>query len=132
MRHHEAVEWEARLKAVFDRVDEQLEKKYGHLYPLHPARARHGSTGNREEDGLLDLGAAFTAGFGSQRGHGYVVTVRMVTLADVPAEVRKKIEEEVVRELRRELPHAFPKRGLSVERDGNVFKITGDLSLGKA
>ena len=55
----------------------------------------------------------------------------MVTLAKVPRDVRTKIEGEVVRLLRDELPKAFPGRTLKVDRDGPVYKIHGDLSLGK-
>jgi hypothetical protein len=129
-RHHSAVRFEKQLKRVFDRIDDHLEDRYGARYPLHPARARRGRTSNREDDGLFNVGAAFTAGFGSELGPGYVVEVRLATLADVPETVRKRIEKEVVVCLRKELPRAFPKRELKVKRDGPVYKIYGDLSLG--
>ena len=32
MRHHKVIDWEQRLQAAFDRVDEQLEAKYGKLF----------------------------------------------------------------------------------------------------
>ena len=129
-RHPKAEEWEERLKAVFDRIDDHLEDRYGHLYPLHPARPSHGRTSNREEDGLFNVGAAFSAGFGSQHGPGYVIEVRMSTLSRISAELREKIENEVAERLREDLPKAFPGRELRVERDGPVYKIFGDLSLG--
>jgi len=53
----------------------------------------------------------------------------MVTLATIPAEVRHKIETVAVERLRELLPKAFPGRDLQVQRDGNVFKIHGDLKL---
>lgn len=122
--------FEETLKKVFDRIDRDLEERYGHLYPLHPARPARGATGNPEMDGLFDIGAVFSAGFGSQYGPGYVVDVRMVTLKDVPVDVQERMENEVVEMLRRYLPEAFPGRQLKVARDGHVFKIFGDLSIG--
>lgn len=130
MQHPKLVEWEKKLKAVFDCIDAELEKKYGSRYPLHPARPEHGATANPEQSGLFNIGASFTAGFGSALGPGYVVEVRMATLAEVPAEVREQIEAEVVEKLRARLPALFPGRELKVERDGHNFKIHGDLSLG--
>lgn len=130
MRHPKAMEWESKLKDVFDRIDHKLEDKYGKTYPLHPTRQPSGTTANPEFDGLFNIGAAFSAGYGSEYGHGYVVDVRMATLSKVPDDVMNRIREEVVEELKRELPHAFPGRDLRVERDGSVFKIVGDLELG--
>ncbi|MBN1837744.1 MAG: hypothetical protein JW820_17940 [Spirochaetales bacterium] len=129
MRHPGVEQWESRLRAVFDRIDDYLEDRYGERYPLHPARAPRGATGSREQDGLFNVGASFSAGFGSERGPGYVVEVRMVTLSQVPGHVRRKIEREVAAALRRELPRAFPERRIRVDRDGPVYKIHGDLRL---
>ncbi len=132
MRHHKAEAWEQRLRAVFDRIDAELEARYGDRYPLHPARPEHGTTANPAHSGLFRLGGAFTAGFGSAHGPGYVVQVGMATLSHVPPEVQKQMEEQVVSRLREELPRAFPGRALHVSRDGHTFKIHGDLSLGVA
>jgi len=129
MRHHKVEEWESRLKRVFDRVDDYLEEKYGHKYPLHPARPARGATSSKAHDGLFNIGASFSAGYGSKRGAGYVVEVRMVTLTRVPQYIRDQIEEEAVERLREELPKQFPDRELKVERDGPVYKIAGDLRL---
>lgn len=132
LRHWKAMDWEGRLREVFDRIDADLEAKYGDRYPLHPNRPPSGSTASREHDGLFDIGAVFTPGFGSRHGRGYVVEVRMATLSDVPPEVVERIEREVAERLRAELPRAFPGRDLRVERDGHRYKIVGDLSLGNA
>jgi hypothetical protein len=129
MRHYKVEQWESRLKAVFDRVDEYLEEKYGRKYPLHPARPARGTTSSKAQDGLFNLGASFSAGYGSRHGPGYVMEVRMVTLTRVPQYVRDRIEEEAVSRLREELPKEFPDRELKVERDGPVYKIYGDLRL---
>jgi hypothetical protein len=131
-RHPAAERWEQKLKAVFDGINDRLERRYGGRYPLHPARAPHKSTANRESDGLFNVGAAFSAGYGSRLGAGYVVQVQMATLVGVPDDVRETIENEVVELLNAELPRAFPSQPLSVERDGTVYKIHGDLSLGTA
>ncbi|MDD2235958.1 MAG: hypothetical protein PHP44_12500 [Kiritimatiellae bacterium] len=122
-------EWEKRLKRVFDEIDDVLEKQYGGDYPLHPSRAERGATSNREHDGLFNIGAAFSAGYGSEHGSGYVVEVGMSTLVGVEESVREQLEEEVIKLLREKLPDAFPGRELQVLRDGSVYKIVGDLSF---
>lgn len=122
--------WEARLKQVFDEINDELEAEFGHRARRHPARPPHGATSNREDDGLFDLGAAFTVGIGSAHGPGYVVQARIATLDAVPADTQKKFEADVARRLKEKLPAAFPGVKLHVDRDGPVYKIHGDLSLG--
>lgn len=121
--------WERRLKELFDEIDDELEERFGSMYDLHPSRPKRGATSNKEQDGLFDVGASFSAGYGSKRGRGYVVDVDMVTLNRVPDEVQKHIEELVVERIREKLPRYFPGKDLEVTCDGHVFKITGDLSL---
>ncbi|MCX7933755.1 MAG: hypothetical protein N3A66_00675 [Planctomycetota bacterium] len=132
MRHPRALEWEAKLKAIFDRIDAELEERYGRLYPLHPARAARGETADPEADGLFDVGAAFSAGFGSQFGAGYVIQIRLATLEEVPEHVRESIRQEVKQMLEAALPEVFPGRKLQVVAEGEIFKIVGDLGLGEA
>ena len=122
--------WEARLKQVFDEINDELEAEHGHRAARHPNRPPHGATSNREDDGLFDLGAAFTVGIGSQHGPGYVVQARIATLDAVPPAVQAQFEAEVARRLQEKLPAAFPGVALHVDRDGPVYKIHGDLSLG--
>jgi hypothetical protein len=122
--------WEDRLKQIFDDIDAELEAEYGDRKPRHPNRPPAGATCNREDDGLFDLGAAFTVGLGSQHGPGYVVQARIATLDSIPAEIQEKFKAEVVRRLKEKLPAAFPGVELHVDRDGPVYKIHGDLSLG--
>ncbi|MDT8299685.1 MAG: hypothetical protein RQ801_15360 [Spirochaetaceae bacterium] len=127
-----AIEWDRKLKKLFDEIDDRLEDKYGGRYNLHPNRPPRGETSNREMDGLFNVGADFTSGYGSKLGRGYVVQVRMSTLEHVPSEVRMKINEDVERLVEEKLPVSFPGRNLQLERDGNLMKIIGDFSLGDA
>ena len=116
-------EFDESLKKMFDEIDDYLEDSYGYLYPLHPARPDRGKTSNKEHDGLFNIGASFSAGFGSRLGRGYIVDVQMVTLHQVPDDICRQIEDDVVRQISRKLPAFFPARDLDVEKDGTVFKI---------
>jgi hypothetical protein len=52
------------------------------------------------------------------------------TLARVPGEVQRRIEDEVATKLRELLDRDFPDMDLRIERDGHAYKVFGDLSLG--
>lgn len=132
MRHPLLVEWEDRLKTLFDEVDDYIEDKYGKKYPLHPNRAKKGSTSNKEHDGLFNIGASFTSGFGSELGRGYVIDVGMITLENVPRNTENEILNEVIVQVRNRLHSFFPERKLDISKDGNIFKIHGDFSLGES
>ena len=123
--------WEHRLKQIFDEIDSELEAEGAcKKFKRHPNRPPAFATSNREDDGLFDLGAAFTVGIGSQHGPGYVVQARIATLDSIPAEIQENFEAEVTRRLKEKIPEAFPGVKLFVDRDGPVYKIHGDLSLG--
>ena len=130
MKHPHLVEFESRLKTLFDTIDDHLEEKYGERYELRPHRPERGRTANKEHDGLFNVGAAFTPGYGSRFGRGYVVQGEMLTLEHVPEDVREDIEQEVADLVNEKLPYYFPRRDLVVDRDRNVYKIHGDLRLG--
>ncbi len=132
MQHPKLQAWENKLRGIFNEIDDHLESAYGHLYPLHPARARRRATGNKEHDGLFQLGTAFSAGFGSKHGPGYIIKIEMITLANVPDNVRAKIENDTIELLNQKLPAAFPNTNLKAERDGQAYKIYGDLNLDNA
>ena len=71
MVRHESLDiWEHKLKSIFDKIDDFLEEKYGKLYELHPRRAKVGKTSNKEHDGLFNIGASYSLGFGSKYGAG--------------------------------------------------------------
>ena len=75
MRHHKAMQWEKRLKNVFDEIDNELEATYKGSWQRHPARPAHHTTSNPEADGLFNVGAAFSSGIGSKHGPGYTVEI---------------------------------------------------------
>jgi hypothetical protein len=129
MRGHEVRLFEKKLKAMFDRIDVELEERWGDEYALHPSRAEFGTVGNPEYEGLFSLGASFSAGYGSTSGRGYVVEIRFATLEDVPPDTLEEIRNQVARRCDELLPEYFPDRDLDIVRDGSAFKITGDLSL---
>lgn len=129
MRHHRATEWEKHLKSVFDEIDAELEDLYGDRFRLHPARSPEGTTSNPEMDGLFNVGASYSAGFGSKFGPGYSVDIQWSTLERIPAELRSEIRDRVQQMLREKLPAAFPGRQLHVDREHNHLRIHGDLSL---
>ena len=121
--------WEDALQRVLSSVDRELESRHGGKWPLHPARPAAGEAANPQYDGLFRVTAAFSAGFGSRLGPGYVLRAEVATLAPVHQSDRAAIEEEAVALVREGLAREFPGKDLSVDRDGDVWKIHGDLSL---
>jgi hypothetical protein len=131
MWHPKMIEFDERIKKLFDEVDEFIEDLYGDIYPLHPVRPARGETANPEADGLFNIGANFTPGFGSDLGRGYFINVSIATLEKVDECLRQEIYETVANKVRELLPLHFPERQLTVCRDKNQYKIQGDFSLGK-
>ena len=129
MRHPKALDWEKKLKVIFDEIDQQLETEYRSLFPLHPARPAEGETTNPEMDGLFNVGASFSAGFGSKFGPGYVVDIRLSTLQEVPPALREELREKVKAYLQTRLPEQFPGQHLLVNEEGAHLRIHGDLGL---
>ena len=129
MRHQKAEEWEAKLNGLLKRVDRELEEAYGNLFGAHPARPPKGSTANPQQDGLFRVTASFSPGFGTELGKGYVLQLDLVTLDDVPEDRVEAIRRTAVRLIQEGLDDVLPGRNLAVKRDGNVWKIVGDLSL---
>jgi hypothetical protein len=130
MWHPKTIEFDERMKTLFDEVDHYIEDLYGGRYSLHPARPARGETSNPEMDGLFNIGAIFTPGFGSELGRGYLIDIAMSTLEKVEEGVRREIYEAAAEKVRELLPVYFPERELTVQRDNNHFKIQGDFSLG--
>ena len=124
-------EFDERMKKLFDEVDAFVEDLYGDKYILHPARPARGEAANPEADGLFNISANFTPGFGSDLGRGYLIDVSMVTLEKVDEDIRREIYQATADKIKELLPLHFSERELTVRRDRNHFKIQGDFSLGK-
>ncbi|OQX87579.1 hypothetical protein B6D60_03650 [candidate division KSB1 bacterium 4484_87] len=131
VQHPKLGEWQKKLQQLINVVDDYLEDKYKGRYRLHPARPRRGKTSSKTQDGLFSITASFSLGYGSKFGRGYVVDVHLATLDDVEKERIAEIEEEAFKILKEKLPEYFPEREITVERDGKLIKIVGDLSLGE-
>ena len=125
-------EMEQRLFEALEAADVEMEKRYGDRFTLHPARLPNGSAARRQYDGLFAFSAGFTAGYGSKRGPGYALELRMVTLENVPASFRERFEQETVALIQSELGKRLPERKLEIVKDVNGYKIVGDLSIGEA
>jgi hypothetical protein len=119
------------LEALFLEVDEFLEDEWGESFLLHPNRPGRGETANPEMDGLFNIGPDFTPGLGSEKGRGYVISLKAVTLDTVTPEQFEYLMEEAALLIRKKLPEYFPDRKLQVVRDGKRIKIIGDFSLGE-
>lgn len=120
------------LEKLFHEVDEALEDHWERSFSLHPNRPGKGETQNPEMDGLFEIAPDFTAGIGSERGRGYIISLRVATLERVSPEQFEFLMEEAAGLIREKLPRYFPGRKLEVVRDGRHFKIVGDFSLGDA
>jgi hypothetical protein len=130
--HPKLVSFTAKLEALFREVDEILEDEWGGSFSLHPNRPGRGSTGNPEMDGLFEIAPDFTVGIGSEKGRGYIVSLRTATLDTVSPEQFEFLMEQAAALIAARLPRYFPERELEVVRDGKRFKIIGDFSLGEA
>ncbi len=131
MKSPQLAAWEKKLDTVLDEIDRTLEAEYGDRFRLHPARPEHGSTSDPAMDGLFRVEAHFSPGYGTDLGRGYILRVQTSTLDHIPADTRTRMEDRAAELLRTKLRQAFPGRELAVTRDGSVFKIHGDLSLGR-
>ena len=130
MYHPKMSRFKERFNKMFNEIDSYIEDKYGHLYALHPARPARGQTADPKADGLFNIGADFTPGYGSKTGRGYLLDVHMATLERVRKEDRWRIIEDVVKKIKLLLPLYFPERKLEIFAEGDHFKIIGDFSLG--
>jgi hypothetical protein len=130
--HPKLIAFTQSLEALFHEVDEELEDRWGDAYTPHPNRPPRNSTANPEMDGLFEIAPDFTAGLGSEKGRGYLVSLRLATLDKVDPALFEALLEESAALVREKLPRYFPERRLEVVRDGKRFKITGDFSLGEA
>ena len=122
---------EDQLRRMCDALDNHLEDMFGNRYPLHPNRLERGQAASVAYDGLFSTGTQFTMGYGSVSGRGYIVDIDICTLERVRPEDRETIEAEATGYLRRIIPLYLPGRNLSLVKDGRVWKLIGDFSLGE-
>ncbi|MDR0601635.1 MAG: hypothetical protein LBG42_04575 [Treponema sp.] len=130
--HPKLAAFTENLEALFHTVDEFLEEEWGGSFSLHPNRPARGSTENPEMDGLFEIAPDFTAGIGSEKGRGYIISLRAATLEAISPAQFEFLMENAAALVARKLPEYFPGRALAVIRDGKRFKIVGDFSLGEA
>jgi hypothetical protein len=130
--HPKLIAFSGTLEDMFREVDEELEELWGESFPRHPNRPARGQTYNPGMDGLFNIAPDFTAGYGSQKGRGYIISVKVATLEKVSPAEREYLMALVSGLVQRKLPRFFPDRRLEIVRDGPVFKIVGDFSLGEA
>jgi len=124
------VDLEKRMRELLDLLDDYLEQTYDGAFRLHPNRPPRGRAARVAYDGLFSTGVKFTLGYGSEAGKGYLVDVEISTLDRVEPEKRTEIEKDAVRFLSSHLKDFFPERDLAIVKDGKVYKIVGDFSLG--
>ncbi len=118
------------MRELLDLLDDHLEQTYDGAFRLHPNRPPRGRAARVAYDGLFSTGVKFTLGYGSEAGKGYLVDVEISTLDRVNPEQRAQIEDDAVRFLSAHLKEFFPERELRIVKDGKVYKIVGDFSLG--
>ena len=129
--HPKLVAFTEALEKLFHEVDAELEDHWEQSFSLHTNRPAKGATENPEMDGLFEIAPDFTPGIGSEKGSGYIVSVRVATLDQVSPEQFEFLMEEAAILITKKLPRYFPGRTLEVVRDGKRFKIIGDFSLGE-
>lgn len=129
--HPKQEELENELANLCRNLDNHLEDKYGQKYRIHPNRLKRGAGSNPRFDGLFSTSIAFSLGYGSKSGRGYIVEVDIRTLDRVTEEDRQKILEDAFDYIKDNLKIYLPERELDIVKDGEIMKIVGDFSLGE-
>ncbi|HAF84792.1 MAG TPA: hypothetical protein DCG32_00155 [Sphaerochaeta sp.] len=130
--HPKQIALEGIMRKMCDELDHRLEERFGSAYPRHPNRPARGKAASVAYDGLFSTGTQFTLGYGSDHGRGYIVSVEMRTLSKVKKEDERAVEDATVAIINELLPQYFPAREITLEKDGNVYKLVGDFSLGSS
>ena len=121
--------WEERLSRVLSQVDTALEERFGGKYPLRRNRPLHGSTANSKYSGLFSMEAKFSLGYASGSGPGYIIEMRTLSAVPVSEEDRLLMLEAAEDLLKEALKEEFPEKALYLDRQEDVFLLSGDLSL---
>lgn len=130
--HPKQAELERRMRLLCDDLDHYLEDTFGEYYPLHPNRPKRGQAASVAYDGLFSTGTQFTLGYGSTHGRGYLIIVEIRTLAKVDPDHKTEIEEAAMQHLKSIIKVYFPERDIRLEKDGTLYKLVGDFSLGSS
>ncbi len=129
--HPKQEELENKLSLLCQKLDNHLEDLYGDHYSIHPNRMKRGQGSNPSFDGLFSTSLAFTLGYGSKYGRGYVVDIDIRTLDRVSQYDTVKIKAEAFSFIRDNLKEVIPEHELDIVQDGDLMKIVGDFSLGE-
>ena len=129
--HPKQEELEKKLSLLCQALDNHLEDKYGEHYHIHPNRLKRGQGANPSFDGLFSTSLAFTLGYGSKYGRGYVVNVEIRTLDKVSQYEQATIRGTAFSFISQNLKKYLPEHDLQIVQDGNVMKVIGDFSLGE-
>jgi hypothetical protein len=121
---------ETNFRLLCDDLDTFLEDSFGSRFKRHPNRPERGKAASVAYDGLFSTGTQFTLGYGSCYGRGYVVSIEARTLEKIPPEIWTEIEQAAIEHLKTRIPFRFPDRKITVVKDGEVYKLIGDFSLG--
>ncbi len=130
--HPKQIVLEGIMRKMCDELDHRLEESFGSHYPRHPNRPARGKAANVAYDGLFSTGTQFTLGYGSDHGRGYIVSVEMRTLSKVKKEDEQAVENATVEIINELLPQYFPDREITLKKDGKIYKLIGDFSLGSS
>lgn len=129
--HPKQEELERKMSLLCQALDNHLEDIYGEHYRVHPNRLKRGKAANPSFDGLFSTSLAFTLGYGSKFGRGYVVNVEVRTLDKVTQYEEADIRGAAFAFISQNLKKYLPDNDLQIVQDGNVMKIIGDFSLGE-
>lgn len=128
--HPKQIELESVMRRMCDELDDHLEDLFGDHYPRHPNRPARGKAASVAYDGLFSTGTQFTLGYGSELGRGYILSVELRTLSQVRQEDELAVEKAAAEKIEQLIPKYFPERAIRLEKDGKVYKLVGDFSLG--
>lgn len=121
---------EAGFAALCIELDNYLEDAYEGVFNRHPNRPGRGSGANPSFDGTFSTTAAFTLGYGSEHGRGYLINIEVRTLDIVSSDQMEEIKNRAYVFAKTKLPVLFPDRKLELVLDRGLLKIIGDFSLG--
>lgn len=127
---HRQDKLEKQFSLLAQALDNALEDKFGAQFKLHPNRQKRGAGANPSFDGLFATTVAFTLGYGSEFGRGYIVNIDVRTLESVPLKTKEEINSFAKDFLSKNLKVFIPDREIKLVKDGKLLKLVGDFSLG--